>query len=328
MSSIGPGAITALASLLALSGRIGAERRDVLITMVSRTSLRGGALPFRAGLELGRRLQLIEEREREMIQLTSTGAELLPLVGDEPEPGEAFRELVACLALTAAPVRALSATVDARPDAVDLRRADGDLLLTWLEDVGLAKRGDEGWTLVGLGRILAIGPLSEAEDPADTRTDFGVRGEELSLRYEAERLGGHRMSIHVSRISAAFGFDVLSRSAPTTDGHPIAIEVKASRSVERLDVFMTSHEVGVAHRLGERYWLHVWGDIDLNEALSEQYTRLRRLGYPIVVQQVAEALGKDALDLLGPRESRAGWVVKASELKWTLPSPTSGGLVT
>jgi hypothetical protein len=327
MPSIGPGVITALATLLALIGRIGAERRDRLVMLVSRTSLRGGALPFKAGLELGKRLQLIEEREDEIIDLTSTGAELFTLVGDEPEPSDAFRELVACLALTAAPIRALSATVHARPDTVDLRRVDGDLLMTWLESVGLAKHVDTTWTLVGLGRILAIGPLADAEDSPNTRTEYGVRGEELSLRHEAERLGRSGIAIRVSRISDAFGFDVLSRSTPETVTHEIGIEVKACRSGQRLDLFMTSHEVTVAHRLGDRYWLHAWGDIRLEEKLDEQYSRLRRLGYPIVIQHVTEALGKSALELLESQKTPAGWPVRASEIRLTLPAPDVGGPV-
>ncbi len=323
MPPVGPGAITALAVLLALSGRLGPERRDVLVPLASRTSLRAGALPFKAGIELGEQLRLIEQKS-DLLELTSTGKELLSALGDEPEPSDRFREMVACLALTYAPVRALGATVEVRPDALDVRRADSDVLLEWLEDVGLVKREADAWTLVGLGRILAVGPLAAPEDPIDVRTDVGILGEELSLRYEAERLGLRELPIQVSRISSAFGFDILSRSRGPGRDDMIAIEVKASCSVAQVDAFMTGHEVTVAHCLGESYWLHAWGEVVVDEPQAEQYIRLRRSGYPIVVRHVADALGKQAVDLLHPRESRDGWRVKVSEVKWTLPSPSLG----
>lgn len=321
MPSVGPGAITALAVLLSLLGRLGPERRDTLIPLASRTSLRGGALPFRAGVELGEQLRLIEQKS-DVLQLTSTGKELLSGVGDEPEPSDRFREMVACLALTNAPVRALGPTVDVRPSAVDVRRADGDVLLEWLEDVGLVKREADAWTLVGLGRILAVGPLAAPEDPVDLRTDVGIIGEELSLRYEAERLGLRERPIQVSRISSAFGFDILSRSGGSESDDMIAVEVKASCSITQVDVFMTAHEITVAHCLGGPYWLHAWGEIVVDEPKEEQYIRLRRSGYPVVIRHVADALGKQGVDLLTPRESRDGWTVKVSELKWALPSPS------
>src|SRR5262249_53087383 len=130
-----------------------------------------------------------------------------------------------------------------------------------------------------------------------------------------------------SKISAAFGFDILSRSIGDSESDAIGIEVKATTSAERLDLFMTSHEVTVAHRLADRYWLHVWGDIRLEEALDEQYARLRRLGYPVVIEHVAEALGKVTLELLDSQKTPTGWPVRASEIRLTLPSPNAGGLV-
>ena len=45
------------------------------------------------------------------------------------------------------------------------------------------------------------------------------------------------------------------------------------------------------------------GDINKDEPLEEQYGRLRRSGYPIVIRHVVDALGEQALDLLGPRTS-------------------------
>lgn len=322
MTPLGPGVITALAALLALLARVGTERGDALLALASRTSLRGGALPFKGARELGERLQLFEERGDGMLEVTPKGKELLPLLGNEPEPSEAFREMVACLALTAAPVLALGATLDVRRGALKLRRADGDVLLSWLEEMGLARRRGDGWTLVGLGKILAVGPLAATEDPEpDLRADVGARGEALSLRYESERLGGGALPVQVSGISAVFGFDILSRSGNAEVEDAIAIEVKASQSATEVGVFMTRHEAIVARRVGERYWLHAWGNVSVGEPLGEQYGRLRRSGYPIVIRHVAQALGDPALDLLSPRESRNGWSVKASELRWELPVP-------
>ncbi len=220
MAPIGPGVITAVARLLALVARVGPERKDVLIALASRTSLRAGALPFKTAGELGERLRLIEERDDGTLRLTAKGKELLPLLADDPEPNETFREMVASLALTVAPVRVLGGALEVRPDGVAVQRAGGDILLLWLEGVGLAKRQGDCWTLVGLGKILAAGPLAIAEDPPDLRAEVGALGETLSLRYEAERLGGKGTAIQVSNISAAFGFDILSRSGNAVGAEP------------------------------------------------------------------------------------------------------------
>ncbi len=327
MKHLTPGIVTAVSMLLVLLDRTGPQNEETTLGLAQRSSLRAGALPFRSGLAVGEALGLFSRGEHGLLGLTPQGQHLRGLLGDGPEPTAEFRELIACLALADSAVGVLGRGLEIEQHSLRPRRADAELLLSWLDNFGLTQRTGDGWELVGLARLLAIGPLSTPLDLIpDVREEVGDLGEMLSLRYQEECLGIGHKTLQVSRLSPSFGFDILSQTGCHPSTEMIAIEVKASRAAGILSLHVTRHEAIVARSLGARYWLHAWGEIDCSEPLDRQYTRLRRRGYPLVITDVATAIGNCLGSLLTPTKSKKGWPVVVTEFRWEVPVPGGNAL--
>lgn len=124
---------------------------------------------------------------------------------------------------------------------------------------------------------------TQAEIPAwvQANADIGNRAERYSLHLERTKIAPANV-LWVASESDRYGYDIEVR-----DGGAIrAIEVKGS-STARRQFQVTAHELRVAGRLGARYVVQFWGEIDLGSKMADEYQSLRAKGYPIEYQNPA-----------------------------------------
>jgi hypothetical protein len=216
----------------------------------------------------------------DIAELSEAGLQAASLLrtGDEPTPE--FRRFLAGLALTSPSARLSLAGLDFEGEKVIDDRGVAEPLLSQLEEAGLIRRQGSSWRVVDDAKVLLVGPIldrgqTSGPDP-DLLLAIGERGEQLSLRYESLRTGFR--PIQVSKISAAYGYDLLSRAGEGT--RQLAIEVKAT-SGSNLGLTWTRHEALVAEKLGSSYELQIWAEVDLSKEVGADYESLVRSGYPM-----------------------------------------------
>lgn len=265
---ISSGRLTALWVILRSLEKLGSSaRRNELVRHASRTSLRAGGLPIQDGLTLALEGGFISIAA-DLLKLAPLGLQALALdPGDEP-PSAARRLFISVLLLRDPPPWVAYWQGD--PSSLDLVIPESERDL--LREADLYPTGSdddlENWSWWD---ALQVVPL--AEETSDFRKLIGDAGEELSLRYERERLqaeGYPELAARVrwvARESAAYGFDVFSfhgASRPPEPHRPLAVEVKSVARPIRVTVefFLTSHEWSTAQRLGDNHTIHFWDGVD------------------------------------------------------------------
>ncbi len=253
-----------------------------LMRLSRQRGLRGGALPLATGLEILAATGLLVVDQN--IRLTEAGRYCVELLDNGEEPTERFSDLIVALTLGTPPARAVFANVQVDEDGVltDSRRiADG--VLEYLSIRGTVRPVASGaWQLAANDPTLALSGLLAASGDVGPELDtgeIGDRGEELSMSYEFKRTGV--WPLQVSRISNMFGFDLQS----IQDKHrseSLAVEVKAT-TTSRLLINWSANEARTASLLKDLYRLHIWGEVNLDLSVNEDFERLTAKGYPRVI---------------------------------------------
>jgi hypothetical protein len=265
---LGVGRITACWFVLRSLQRLGGlASKAELTTHASRTSLRSGGLPIRDGVVLVVEGGFVTETH-DRVQLSDVGVTALRL-GDEDEPtGEARRFLVTRLLLSDPPPWVAYWQGD--PGALEhvLPSNERKTLL----NADLLPPASEPEDLEAWGFWQALGRVPLMTETAAHRKHIGDAGEHLSVEYERARLlaDGHEGLAGrvqwLARESDAYGFDILSFLGGTGGDADvrIAIEVKSTTlpRAANLHFYLSAHEWDTALRLGERYCVHVWTNID------------------------------------------------------------------
>ncbi len=136
---------------------------------------------------------------------------------------------------------------------------------------------DTPWSLI---------PLPTPDEGA--KKAIGSRGEAYS--YHLLRQGSTPSAIRwVALDDDALGYDIEDRTLGLT-----RIEVKASHQDE-VRFFLTENEHRVAHADPSTYVVHFWGHINLRKQPDAEYLALRKLGYPVVFQNLAAHLDDERL---------------------------------
>jgi hypothetical protein len=140
-------------------------------------------------------------------------------------------------------------------------------------------------------------PPAVAATPAEARRKaIGTRGELYS--YQMERLNALLASdiVWVARDDEGLGWDIEDRSSAPHR----RIEVKASGERE-VRFFVSSNEWSKAKEEPDLYEVHFWGGVDLNEPPAEQFTRLRKAGFPRIFQNLHQHIAEGVLDAAADR---------------------------
>ena len=131
-----------------------------------------------------------------------------------------------------------------------------------------------------LGTVWALLPERDEHDEGG-RKAIGDRGELYTYQLEREHASRFASVRWVARDDEALGYDVENHETSPSR----KIEVKASAG-EVIRFFLSSNEWRQAHRFGEFYEIHFWGDIRLGTPTRREYERLRGLGYPKIFRDV------------------------------------------
>ena len=272
---ITPGRITSLWVILRTVARYPGISRDETAKIASATSLRGGGLPIRDGLQLAELAGYIDfhqDRSR-----TSTQGQQLLSVSERDEPTPyVIREIALTLVNRIQP--SWTAFSDPSIPTQDRMIAIPEGWREVLEDAGLfdsptSKEVREWWDSV---HQINENLLDEF------RSKIGRKGEELTLAYEVERLKASSRSDlaervkWISQVEDRYGFDVASFSADLVPGlekeAPILIEVKSSTSTSRKRIAfdLTRNEWDVAERNEHNYFFYFWHGISPDEDVDSQ----------------------------------------------------------
>ncbi len=280
------GEISAAAVLISMVERHPSLSEAELMRFANQRGLRAGALPVRSSLQMLKELGLVIGAGQ--LGLSATGGSCAKLLGGQEEPTPKFRDLLVALSLATDEARAVLANVriDESGRVSDPRGIAASIFDYFAETGVMLAVPDGTWRFVNRARTLSLGTLLAVGDDVQDGVDLaaiGDRGERLSLLYEFDRTG--KWPMHVSQISNWFGFDLQSiEDRESVD--EIAIEVKATAR-QRLLVNWSAKEALTALLLEGSYVLHIWGGVDLNSSLDDDYARLRHEGYPRIVRNPA-----------------------------------------
>jgi hypothetical protein len=120
-----------------------------------------------------------------------------------------------------------------------------------------------------------VGP-DEALNEA-IRQNIGNRGELYSYQHERLNAVDRSHIVWVARDDSNLGYDIEDRSVNPRR----RIEVKASGNTP-VRFFLSDNEYRKSNDDPISYEVHFWGGIDLNTDPAEEYSRLKRQGYPLV----------------------------------------------
>lgn len=269
MVPLTPGRITALWLVLRSVEKLGGNaRRDDLVRVASRSSLRSGGLPIADGLRLALRGKFVRETAEE-VALTEFGRGVLALATEDEPTQEIRRVFLSVLILSDPPPWVAYWQGDPASIAFLLSEADRSLLAgagLWPAPAqdSADLQASSWWD------ALAMVPLPESV--LALKKAIGDAGEQLTIRYERERLrreGHPALADRVwwaGRESPAYGFDVGSFRGHSFGGDPdeaLAIEVKSvAYPVGSVFPFhLTIHEWRTAQRLRDRHILHLWENV-------------------------------------------------------------------
>lgn len=118
----------------------------------------------------------------------------------------------------------------------------------------------------------------------------GHRAEQYTLLLERTASPGR--VLHVAAESDRYGYDV----EVTTPGQPRRIEVKGSQGSE-VSFFLSRNERAAAARWGQQYELQFWGNVNLALPMDQEYSDLRRAGYPRILRNLDARLVAGDFDL-------------------------------
>lgn len=155
------------------------------------------------------------------------------------------------------------------------------LLRAWPGAVGASTVAIPSKLYADLGTPWSLIPLPTPDD--GTRKAIGSRGEAYS--YHLLRQESTPSAIRwVALDDDALGYDIEDHT-----GGLKRIEVKASQQDE-IRFILTENEHNVAHTEPSTYLVHFWGHVNLRRHPDAEYPALRKLGYPIVFQDLAAHL--------------------------------------
>jgi hypothetical protein len=309
-----PGEITACAVLLAMLDRYQNLQPTELIRLSRQRGLRGGALPLRAGVEILSATGLIAVDGS--VTLSAAGRSCVELLDLGEEPTNRFRDLILALSLGTAAARAVFANVQVDENGVltDSRRI-ADPVLEYLSLTGIVKPIAPGaWQLGAKDPTLSLSGLLAASSDFSGDLDtgeIGARGEELSMNYEFQRTGA--WPLQVSRISNMFGYDLQSVQ-DRSRSQSLAVEVKAT-TTSRLLINWSANEARTASLLKDLYRIHIWGEVDIDRPVKEDFERLTAKGYPRVILNpgvLASSIIAEASSWTALKDSR----IVASNFLW------------
>ena len=215
------------------------------------------------------------------LQLTRSGRQVA--TQDHQHGGRLLARQIIARGLLLGQARVLIESCE--PDDAGALRCRRDLAVSQAPQLtGLLRRFPE----VEFGAHLVIPELDNAWIPAatpsrvDHRKSLGDRGEEFSYRYERDN-AADRTRIHwVAQEDDDLGYDIEDTSEP---GRRL-IEVKASSGTD-VRFFLSTNEWRVASENPAAYEVQFWGGVNLSADPAEEYQRLRALGYPLVLHELA-----------------------------------------
>lgn len=150
---------------------------------------------------------------------------------------------------------------------------------------------EAAWTL--------LPPEPQVPEWQRERKAVGDRAELYSVQLERARAADRNRIHWVARDADDLGWDVEDRST-----NPVRrIEVKGSRDRREM-FFLSDNEWKRANEHGNNYIVHFWGAIDLTRKVSLEYAALRAEGYPVEIQNPAQAI------------SDGGWI--ATPTRWRI----------
>jgi hypothetical protein len=278
--------------------------------------LRGGAVSWESALRKATKMNLVLEAHGRA-ELSETGLALSMLVESDMEPSDEFARAVLTFAIARSNARHALASATLDEDTIQDPYGEALPLLEDLVDVGLVaptKMGD--WQLQDSEfNPLLIGLLFGSPKGNAARTEVGRIGEALTLRYYGEH---NWVPVHVSPISDVYGFDILCRptlSAPWRSS--LAVEAKATSAPVPgpYRFYASPHELRVARRLGSRYEIALWGEIDRRASLDDNYSRLVARGFPRLIRDPYAHVEAHAPGVLTGLSIRGG-TISADGLVW------------
>jgi hypothetical protein len=131
------------------------------------------------------------------------------------------------------------------------------------------------------------------------------------MRYEFDRTG--RWPAQVSRISNVFGYDLESTTNKTSTTK-LAVEVKATLG-SRLLINWSANEARAALLLRDSYTIQIWGEVNLDLAIDEDYIRLSAKGYPRIVPNPGQ-VAREVIEQAATWRSLGGSRMAASNFVW------------
>lgn len=162
----------------------------------------------------------------------------------------------------------------------------------WLEshlvELGVIGREADALTVTGQFAEAVASFVEESEGMTEEHLKEILRGNEevgdlaerLAFKFERSRLAtaGHVVESEcvrrVSKVRVNAGFDLESFDGTSpTSLYDRFIEVKGSRGKE-LRFIWTENEMGVAKRLGERYWIYYLGGVSIKTGVASQQMML------------------------------------------------------
>lgn len=318
MSSAGvrEGDLVGLSALLYTLRIHGVLAHEELFAACTAYGLRGGAVSWEAALKIGIDMQLVE-RAHQGLSLTPTGVSIGSLVAADLEPSDEFARGVLTFSIGRSASRFTLAHASLAGGVIQDLRGTAAPLLQNLAEVGLVVlTGNGDWQLQESEfSPLLIGLLSSAPKGTTVTAEVGNLGEKLTLKYYREEGWD---PLHVSSISASYGFDVLCRQPALglTSGS-LAVEAKGTTAMGPYRFFASRHELRVAEQLGQRYEIALWGEIELTAPLDNNYDRLRSRGFPRIIRDPYGHVETHLPGLLSGRDILGG-SVSADGLVWHL----------
>lgn len=131
--------------------------------------------------------------------------------------------------------------------------------------------------------LALLPPDSQVPTWAVERKKVGDRAELYTVRHERQAAADPSRIAWVAQETDSLGWDVENRECV-----PLRrIEVKGSRQQEPV-FYLSDKEWQKAQEFPSSYEVHFWGGIDLSRDPSEEFLKLRSLGFPLVLSPLVD----------------------------------------
>ncbi|MGW2049479.1 DUF3883 domain-containing protein [Streptomyces sp. NPDC001858] len=147
----------------------------------------------------------------------------------------------------------------------------------------------EASMVADMGDVWSLLP-APASPKIDTKKDMGNRGELYSYQYCRMNSSDSSKVRWVARDDETLGYDIEDLNYTPRR----RIEVKSSGD-GKVRFFLSRNEWNVAHELGEHYEVHFWGDVSLKLPVQQEFEKLMKLGYPIILRGISDLLASGRL---------------------------------